>query len=147
MKFDLPDMSKLVVHFLTELPTALAIIVGALAINFALGRLLTFLGHKTHLQPQDLVPVRRLVRSCITIGTCIFVLSAFGLSMSGLWTIFSTIFALVAIGFVAVWSILSNTLCTIVILIFRPFAIGDELEFPGEPIRGRVVDLNFIYTT
>ncbi|HTX65361.1 MAG TPA: mechanosensitive ion channel domain-containing protein, partial [Opitutaceae bacterium] len=24
---------------------------------------------------------------------------------------------------------------------------GDEIEFAGEPVRGRVVDLNFVYTT
>ena len=55
--------------------------------------------------------------------------------------------AMIAIGFVAVWSVLSNVSCTVIMLIARPFNIGDEIEFAGEPIKGRVVDLNFVYTT
>jgi small-conductance mechanosensitive channel len=61
--------------------------------------------------------------------------------------VLSTVLAMVAIGFVAVWSILSNTLCTIIIMIFRPFSVGDEIEFAGDPVKGRVIDLNFFYTT
>jgi len=54
---------------------------------------------------------------------------------------------LVAIGFVAVWSVLSNMLCTFVLIIFNPFSVGDELEFPAENIRGTVVDVTLIFTT
>jgi small-conductance mechanosensitive channel len=64
-----------------------------------------------------------------------------------MWTMLTTVGALVGIGFFAVWSVLSNWLCTFVILVTRPFAIGDDVEFVGDPVRGRVVDLNFIYTT
>jgi small-conductance mechanosensitive channel len=46
-----------------------------------------------------------------------------------------------------VWSVLSNVSCTVIMLVSRPFHIGDEIEVAGEPITGRVVDLNFIYTT
>ena len=59
----------------------------------------------------------------------------------------STILGLVAIGFVAVWSLISHTSATMLILFLRPFQIGDDIEFPGEPVKGRVVDLNFFFTT
>ena len=52
-----------------------------------------------------------------------------------------------AIGFVAVWSVLSNFLCTFVLIVFKPFSVGDELELPGENVKGRVVDLSLIFTT
>ncbi len=55
--------------------------------------------------------------------------------------------ALLGIGFVAVWSILSNVLCTLLLLTVRPFRIGDELELAPDPLRGRVVDLNLFFTT
>lgn len=55
--------------------------------------------------------------------------------------------ALVGIGFVAVWSILSNVLCTLLLLTLRPFRVGDELELVPDPLRGRVVDLNLFFTT
>src|SRR5690606_16934527 len=45
----------------------------------------------------------------------------------------------------------SSTMCTILLLIFRPFEIGDEIELL-EPtgtkgLRGKVVYLNFMFTT
>lgn len=55
--------------------------------------------------------------------------------------------ALIGIGFVAVWSTLSNVLCTLLLLTVRPFRVGDELELVPDPIRGRVVDLNLFFTT
>jgi len=54
--------------------------------------------------------------------------------------------ALVAIGFVAVWSVLSNALCSLLLVLFRPFDLDDFVEFPGEEIQGRVKDLNILYT-
>jgi small-conductance mechanosensitive channel len=64
-----------------------------------------------------------------------------------MWGVLSTVLAMVAIGFVAVWSVLSNTLCTLVIMVFRPFAVGDEVEFPQDGVKGRVIDLNVFFTT
>lgn len=55
--------------------------------------------------------------------------------------------ALIGIGFVAVWSTLSNVLCTLLLLTVRPFRVGDELELVPDPLRGRVVDLNLFFTT
>lgn len=54
---------------------------------------------------------------------------------------------LVAVGFVALWSTLANITCTILILITRPFRIGDEVAFPPDAIEGQVVDLSFFFTT
>lgn len=55
--------------------------------------------------------------------------------------------ALIGIGFVAVWSTLSNMLCTALILAARPYRIGDVLEFAPDPWKGRVLDLNLLFTT
>lgn len=58
------------------------------------------------------------------------------------------ILSLVAIGFVAMWSILSHMLASILIVIFRPFEVGDRVEIIGEdPVQGEVLDLNPVYTT
>jgi small-conductance mechanosensitive channel len=77
----------------------------------------------------------------------VLLLGILGFNLGGIWAMFATIVGMVAIGFVAVWSVLSNALCTLIILAYRLFEVGDELEFPGEQINGKVVDLNFIYTT
>lgn len=66
------------------------------------------------------------------------------------WAILSAVFATLAVGFVATWSILSNATAAIIILTFRPFRIGDKIEvYDAEKLllAGRVVDLNLMFTT
>lgn len=147
MNFTTPDLSQLLPALLAAAPAALLIIGVAFVVNAVVGRALIVLARRTSFTEQELVPVRRTIRWVITIGALIFVLGSFGLNIGGMWGVLSTILAMVAIGFVAVWSVLSNTLCTLIIMVFRPFSVGDEVEFAGEPVKGRVVDLNFIYTT
>jgi small-conductance mechanosensitive channel len=59
--------------------------------------------------------------------------------------------AMIAIGFVAVWSVLSNILCTLMLLIFRPFRVGDEVEIVDPAmtagLSGVVRNINLMFTT
>jgi small-conductance mechanosensitive channel len=134
-------------HLMGALPLALAIVVGTFLLNLVVGRALLILAHRTHLTELDVLPFRHALRWVTRVLATILILSVFGFEIGGLWAMLSTIFGLVAIGFVAVWSIISHTSATMLILFLRPFQIGDDLEFPGEPIRGRAVDLNFFFTT
>jgi small-conductance mechanosensitive channel len=134
-------------HFLAALPLAIAVMVGAFLVNLLLGRALLLLAHRTHLTEMDVVPVRKILRWIVRLIAAVFVLSVFGFEIGGVWTVMSTILGLVAIGFVAVWSLISHTTATILILFLHPFQMGDDLEFPGEPIQGRAVNLNFFFTT
>ena len=59
----------------------------------------------------------------------------------------STVLAMVAIGFFAVWSLLSHTTATIILIILHPFSVGDDIELPSENVKCRVIDLNFFFTT
>jgi len=55
--------------------------------------------------------------------------------------------ALVAIGFVAVWSILSNALCALMLMLTRPFDVGDTIEIVPDGIKGKVVNFSLLFTT
>lgn len=143
----LPNFQPLVQTAIKVLPLALLVLVGAAIVQFLLTRGLALLADRTSLDPADLLPLRKVLKSVLYLVTAILILTVFGVNLGGLWAILSTVLAMVAIGFVAVWSLLSNVSSTVIILLFRPFAIGDELEFAGEPVRGKVVDLNFLYTT
>jgi small-conductance mechanosensitive channel len=143
----LPELNSLLSAMLASLPAALALIAGTLLVKFVLHRGLDLLADRTRLSRADIEPARKVVNWLLTGLAVILLLSVFGFNLGGLWTMISTILALIAIGFVAVWSVLSNVSCTFIILIFRPFSIGDEIEFVGEQVKGRVADLNFLYTT
>ena len=134
-------------HLMAALPLAIAIVVGTYFLNILLGRALLVVARRTHLTEMDVLPVRHVFRWLTRLLAAILILSVFGFQIGGIWAVLSTIFGLVAIGFVAVWSVISHTSATMLILILRPYQMGDDLEFPGEPVRGRVIDLNFFFTT
>lgn len=81
-------------------------------------------------------------------GLSVAALLALGIDLQGLWSTVVAALSLVAIGFVAMWSILSHMLASILIVVFRPFEVGDRIEIVGDdPVLGEVMDLNPVYTT
>lgn len=141
------QLATIVPGLLATLPVAAAVVLAGLLANIIIGRALLMLAHRTHLNETDVAPARNVLRWLVRIVTIVLVLGVFGFELGGLWAMISTVLAMVAIGFVAVWSLLSNTSATVLLVILRPFQVGDDLELPSENMRGRVVDLNFFFTT
>lgn len=87
----------------------------------------------------------------ITILFFLLILQQIGFSIASIWTVISAMVAMIAIGFVAVWSVLSNILCTLMLLIFRPFRVGDEVEIVDPAmtagLSGVVRNINLMFTT
>ncbi len=129
------------------LPIALLIVLGGVILNAIIRRSLTLLARRTSLSEADILPARKVLSWLVRIITVIIVLGVFGFELGGIWSMISTILAMIAIGFVAVWSLLSHTSATVLLVIVRPFQIGDDIAMPSENVEGRVVDLNFFYTT
>ncbi len=93
-----------------------------------------------------------VARWLVIAGVALTALLALGIDLQGLWSTLVAALSLVAIGFVAMWSILSHMLASILIVIFRPFEVGDRVEIMGDklgdnPVIGEVTDLNPVYTT
>ena len=86
----------------------------------------------------------------ITISFFLLILQQLGLSIATIWAVISALVAMIAIGFVAVWSVLSNILCTLMLLIFQPFRVGDEVEIVDPAmttgISGVVQNINLMFT-
>lgn len=126
--------------------SALVLAVG-LGLFFGLrGQILRF-AQWANLPRLAFAPVRLTLRYLILAIAAALILGLWGFPIGTLLAFFGTVLGLVAIGFVAVWSVLSNFLCTFVLVAFKPFAVGDELELPAESVKGRVVDLSMIFTT
>ena len=53
---------------------------------------------------------------------------------------------MIAVGFIAVWSILSNILAGIMIYFTSPFKVKDCIEIAPDGICGQVLAINTIYT-
>lgn len=110
------------------------------------GRILQF-AQWANLPRLAFAPVRLTFRYAILGATLFLILSRWGFQLGTLLAVLGTILGLVAIGFVAVWSVLSNFLCTFVLILFKPFSVGDYLEIPADAVKGKVVDLTLIFTT
>jgi len=81
-------------------------------------------------------------------GLSLAALVALGIDLQGLWSTVMAALSLIAIGFVAMWSILSHMLASVLIVIFRPFEVGDRVEVIGDDlVIGEVMGLNPVYTT
>lgn len=128
----------------------LILLAGYLAQRFV-ARGLTRLGERYAFPPQLLMPLRGVLRWLIMGSALIFVLERLGVSATVLWTALSGFVAVAAVAFFAMWSVLSNLLCAVLIFTVGPFRIGDVVELvdttdkPG--VKGRVVAINLLYTT
>lgn len=106
---------------------------------------------RTALPPNVRTVVRRLVSFIVFAAASLMVLDVLGVSATVLWTAFTSFAAVGAVAFFAAWSVLSNIFCSFLILTTRSFRVGDLVELlengekPG--LRGRVTDVNLIYTT
>ena len=92
-----------------------------------------------------------LLKWAIVILVTLVALQVLGIDTSHVLAALSAILVLVAVGFVAVWSVTSNILCSFLLLLIPPFRFGDEIEIrdPGSEtgIKGKVTGLNLFYTT
>ncbi len=78
------------------------------------------------------------------------VLQVGGVDLGSFWTMISAGLAMIAIGFVAVWSVISHVSASLMIFAIRHFRIGDDIELieNGETkgLRGTVRDITLMFT-
>lgn len=107
---------------------------------------------KTYTLPYDIAMLTtRVVAFVVYGGAMLWALERLGVSGTVLWTALTGFAAVGAVAFFAAWSVLSNLFCALLIFTTRAFRPGDLIELiesgdkPG--IRGRVLDINLVYTT
>jgi small-conductance mechanosensitive channel len=102
--------------------------------------------------PNEVAVVSRRVAGFLVYGgALLWSLERLGVSGTVLWTAFTGFAAVGAVAFFAAWSVLSNIFCALLIFTTRMFRLDDTIEVlengekPG--LRGRVLDINLVYTT
>lgn len=129
----------------------LLILLVAYVLQRLVARGLARLGSRYPLPPELLLPLRGGIRWFIMGGALIMVLERVGVSATVIWTAFSGFVAVAAVAFFAIWSVLSNLLCAVLIMTVGPFRLGDLVElvesYDKPIVKGRVIDINLLYTT
>jgi small-conductance mechanosensitive channel len=147
----LPGLDREWLAAIVQLAQGLAILLAAWALQRVLRYLIRRLKERQKLPPELLVAARRISAFLIYSGAILLILERAGVSGTVLWTAFTGFAAVAAVAFFAAWSVLSNIFCAVLILTTRPFRLYDHIELVenGEKtgLKGRVVDINLIYTT
>ena len=128
----------------------LLIILVALLLQRLSRRVIRRLGE--HNVPAEMLTIGRRISAILIYGAAgLLVLERLGVSAAVLWAAFTGFAAVAAVAFFAVWSVLSNIFCSVLIFATRPFRLYDRIEVleNGEKqgLMGRVIDINLIYTT
>ncbi len=114
-------------------------------------RLTLRLAAKYSLPPQVVALPRRAINIAILAGATLWSLERTGVSGGVLWSTFTGFATVGAVAFFAAWSVLSNLFCTLLIFMTGAFRLGDVVELleSGDKVgyKGRVVDINLVYTT
>ncbi|KAF1061119.1 MAG: hypothetical protein GAK45_02316 [Pseudomonas citronellolis] len=114
-------------------------------------RSLERLGQRYPLPSELLLPLGVALRWLIVCTALILILERLGVSATVLWSALTGFAAVGAVAFFAMWSVLSNLFCAVLIFTVGPFRLGDRVEVldsPDQPgMKGRVVAINLLYTT
>ena len=147
----LPTPLQDVLTLIAPVVQILLIVAVAVALRHLMRKLIARMTLRYHLPIEFNVGARRTVGFLIYGSATLLVLERLGVSGSVLWSAFTGFAAVAAVAFFAAWSVLSNIFCSLLVFTTRLFRLHDHVELlesgekPG--LKGRVVDINLIYTT
>ena len=104
------------------------------------------LEQRLSLSEELLLGFTRVMKGIVWLIAAMLILSLWGVSVSGLWTLLLSAATIIGVGFLAVWAIISNATASLFITIWRPFQLGDTVELLPENFKGRVVGRNLMFT-
>src|SRR5580658_3218877 len=127
---------------------AILVIAGAviLTVNRAVQRLLHRLRPRSPLPAETVLSIGRAVSMVLWIAVAFLLLGFWGVSVTGVWASLVSVAAVIGVGFLAVWTMISNVTASLFITIWRPFHLGDTVELLPENLKGRAIDRNFMFT-
>ncbi|MDP2730408.1 MAG: mechanosensitive ion channel family protein [Dehalococcoidales bacterium] len=132
-------------YFLKVILPTIIVIVLAVVAERILSSLISRYSRTRGLPTSHAYLIKLVARWSVVVVVIIMVASIFGAGVGSLWATITGILAMVIIGFFAMWSVLSNVLATVVVLVARPFVIGDRITILPENISGKAIDINLLY--
>ncbi len=115
-------------------------------IYFVMSRLIRVAVRTTHLDDSIGATLRTVLRWITVLLTGAAILNHWDV-LQNFWAAATAAVTLVAVGFVAVWSVLSNVLCSLILLATRTFRVGDHITLEGDAATGTVREINLTHTT
>jgi small-conductance mechanosensitive channel len=135
--------------FVSLIATVMVIVAAFITVTF-INRLMAGsirgLEQRLSLPEEALLGFTRVMKGIVWLIAALLILSLWGVSVSGLWTLLVTTATIIGVGFLAVWAMISNATANLFITIWRPFQLGDTVELLPENLKGRVIVRNLMFT-
>ena len=125
---------------------SLAILIASAAVILAVRRTSQKLLQRVHLPPETVLTVARVISAVLWVTVAFILLGFWGISVSGLWASLVSVAAVIGVGFLAVWTMISNITASVFITMWRPFRLGDNVELLPDNLKGRAIERNLMFT-
>jgi small-conductance mechanosensitive channel len=126
----------------------IGILIGAAVLSYLLKRPLDLLrrsASRLRLPYEMVLTTTRSLIGVLWVIVAMLVLEIWGISVGGLWTLLVSAAAIVGVGFLANWTMISNITASLFIDLWRPFHLGDTIAMLPENLSGRVIDRNLMF--
>ncbi len=90
--------------------------------------------------------IKRLLTIVSLLLSLVILILIWNVDLKHVWVSATGVLALIAVAFVAVWSLVGNILAGVIIYFASPFKIEDSIEVMPDDIRGTVLAVNTFYT-
>lgn len=139
-------LGKLETNYIIQLAITLVVLVLFIASRWLMQKSLRRLAQKFSYDLNRTAATKRLLMISLYTITVIVLVIVWGGDLNNLWISLGSILGVIAIGFFAIWSILSNIVAGIIIYTINPFKISDTLVLVEKEVTGKVIDIGLIYT-
>ncbi|MFT4313260.1 MAG: mechanosensitive ion channel domain-containing protein, partial [Candidatus Woesearchaeota archaeon] len=99
-----------------------------------------------HKDRQQRSILRKVVRIGYFLVLGIITIIVFGYELENVWFTIGGVLGLIAIGFIAVWSMLSNIIAAVIIFVSKPFMIDSHIKLIDSKTAGRVDEITLFHT-
>lgn len=89
--------------------------------------------------------IYKMSRAFVLLFALLAVISIWGVNVKNVWVFVTGVVGIIAIGFFAVWSLLSNIVAGFFLFVADPFRIDDQIVLLPEGLQGTVVDLKLMF--
>jgi small-conductance mechanosensitive channel len=132
-------------ELIVKIGIAAGLVVAYVIVVSIKGRLVRRYARVQSIDAKRTAMVNKLITIFLFIGLVVTQVIIWGVQVSGLYVFVTSFFAMVAIGFFAVWSVLSNITSSVLIFFLFPYQIGDQIQVVGDDIKGTITDITLFH--
>lgn len=124
-----------------------AIFIVTLVVNQQVHKALARIGQNRNVNVSRIFYIQKVVQFFIVALAVVLVVSLFGVRLSDVGLILSSLFAVIGVALFAQWSILSNLTASVIIFFFSPYRVGNFVCFVegDQRFEGKIMEISLFH--